>query len=72
MAIPTRCSPERIVGIKNGDNITATFTSPATATSPVGTYPIIPALVDPTGKLGNYTVTVQQRHADDDSGGRWS
>ncbi|MBZ5533572.1 MAG: beta-propeller fold lactonase family protein [Acidobacteriia bacterium] len=46
-----------IVGLKNGDNITATFSSPATATSPAGTYPIIPALVDPTGKLGNYTVT---------------
>ncbi|MBZ5508941.1 MAG: beta-propeller fold lactonase family protein [Acidobacteriia bacterium] len=46
-----------IVGIKNGDNITATFSSPATATSPAGTYPIIPVLVDPTGKLGNYTVT---------------
>jgi hypothetical protein len=46
-----------IVGIRNGDNITATFSSPATATSPAGTYPIIPALVDPTGKLGNYVVT---------------
>ena len=47
-----------IVGIKNGDNITATYSTPATATSPAGTYPIIPALVDPTGKLGNYTVTI--------------
>ena len=47
-----------IVGIKNGDNITATYRTPATATSPAGTYPIIPALVDPTGKLGNYTVTI--------------
>jgi 6-phosphogluconolactonase (cycloisomerase 2 family) len=47
-----------IVGIKNGDNITATYSTPATATSPAGTYPIIPALVDPTGKLGNYTVSI--------------
>src|SRR6185312_11840482 len=46
-----------IVGIKNGDNITATYSTTATATSPVGTYPIIPALVDPTNKLPNYTVT---------------
>ena len=47
-----------IVGIKNGDNITATYSTPATQTSPAGTYPIIPALVDPTNKLPNYTVTI--------------
>lgn len=46
-----------ITGTKNSDNITATYSTTATATSPVGTYPIVPALVDPTGKLGNYTVT---------------
>jgi uncharacterized repeat protein (TIGR01451 family) len=46
-----------IAGIKNGDAITATYSSPATVLSDVGTYPIIPALVDPTLKLGNYTVT---------------
>ena len=46
-----------ITGIKNGDPITATYSTTATATSPVGTYPITPALVDPAGKLGNYTVT---------------
>jgi len=45
-----------IVGIKNGDNITATYSSVATAASPVGTYPIVPTLVDPGGKLTNYTV----------------
>ncbi|HEV7453689.1 MAG TPA: MBG domain-containing protein, partial [Candidatus Saccharimonadales bacterium] len=45
-----------LVGVKNSDNITATFASAATATSPVGTYPIVPALADPTGKLTNYTV----------------
>jgi 6-phosphogluconolactonase (cycloisomerase 2 family) len=47
-----------LTGIKNGDNITATYSSPATATSAPGTYPIVPALVDPTNKLSNYTVTV--------------
>ena len=47
-----------IVGIKNGDNITATYSTPATANSPAGTYPIIPALVDPNNLLGNYTVTI--------------
>jgi uncharacterized repeat protein (TIGR01451 family) len=46
-----------IIGIKNGDAITATYSSPATVTSDVGTYPIIPALVDPTLKLSNYSVT---------------
>jgi 6-phosphogluconolactonase (cycloisomerase 2 family) len=46
-----------IVGIKNADAITATYSSPAMVTSDVGTYPIIPALVDPTLKLGNYAVT---------------
>jgi hypothetical protein len=47
-----------IAGIKNGDNITAGFDSPATVDSPDGTYPIVPTLLDPTGKLGNYTVAV--------------
>src|SRR5882724_3432568 len=46
-----------LVGIKNGDAITATYSSPATVTTDVGTYPIIPTLVDPTLKLGNYAVT---------------
>src|SRR4029077_12752236 len=46
-----------ITGIKNGDNITATYSTTATATSAPGTYPITPTLVDPTAKLGNYTVT---------------
>ena len=44
-------------GIQNGDNITATYATPATEVSPVGSYAITPTLVDPSGKLGNYTVT---------------
>ncbi len=47
-----------IIGLKNGDAITATYASIAGATSPVGTYPIAPTLLDPTSKLGNYTVTL--------------
>ena len=47
-----------IVGIKNGDNITATYSTTANQASPVGTYPIIPSLLDPTAKLGNYSVTI--------------
>jgi hypothetical protein len=46
-----------ISGLVNGDNITATFTSSATAASPAGTYPIVPGLNDPNNRLGNYIVT---------------
>jgi hypothetical protein len=37
-----------ITGIKNGDAITANYTTPATAASVVVTYTIIPAAVDST------------------------
>ena len=47
-----------ITGLNPGDNITATYASAATATSPVGLYPIVPTLVDPGGILVNYTVSV--------------
>jgi hypothetical protein len=46
-----------LTGIKNSDNITASFTTLATAASAVGTYPIVPVLADPGSKLGNYTVS---------------
>src|SRR5205814_9198069 len=46
-----------ITGIQYNDTITATYASNATAASNIGTYPIVPTLVDPSGKLGNYTVT---------------
>ena len=46
-----------ITGIQNSDNITALYTTTATSNSPVGTYPIIPQLVDPNGRLVNYVVT---------------
>src|SRR5204862_2118181 len=44
-------------GVQNGDNITATYASAATAASAVGTYSIVPSLVDPDHKLSNYSVT---------------
>jgi hypothetical protein len=46
-----------VVGLVNGDNITATFSATADATSPVGAYPITSSLNDPDGRLGNYTVS---------------
>ena len=45
-----------ITGIQNADNITANYASTASETNSVGTYPIVPTLVDPDGKLTNYTV----------------
>lgn len=47
-----------ISGVKNGDNITATYATAATIASSVGTYPIVPTLIDPAGKLANYAVTI--------------
>ena len=45
-------------GLKNADNITATYSSVATSASPVGTYPIVPAVVDLDNRVNNYTVTL--------------
>ena len=47
-----------ITGLKNGDVITANYTTTATQLSPVGTYPITATLVDPGSVLGNYAVTI--------------
>ena len=47
-----------VTGVQNGDNITATYATAATNTSPVGTYPIVPTLSDPGSKLANYSVTL--------------
>lgn len=47
-----------LTGLKNGDNITAAYSTTATSASPVGTYAIAPALNDPDGKLVNYAVTL--------------
>ncbi len=47
----------QITGVTNGDNITATYSCAATNGSPVGTYPIVPSLVDPNNLQTNYTVS---------------
>src|SRR5262249_3356287 len=46
-----------IAGLQNGDNITASYSSLASAASPVGSYAINATLTDPNNKLANYTVT---------------
>ncbi len=46
-----------ISGIKNSDNITATYSCQANALSTVGGYAITITLSDPGGKLSNYTLT---------------
>ncbi len=47
-----------IVGLQNGDSISATYSSTATSVSPPGTYPIVPTLVDPNNEQTNYSVTL--------------
>jgi MBG domain (YGX type)/Bacterial Ig-like domain (group 3)/Galactose oxidase, central domain len=47
-----------ITGVVNGDGITATYATGATAASPVGGYPITVNLVDPNGRLSNYDVNI--------------
>ncbi|MGO8697337.1 MAG: protease pro-enzyme activation domain-containing protein [Limisphaerales bacterium] len=47
-----------IVGLQNGDNIIALYNCSATASSQVGTYPIVPALNDPSDLETNYTVSL--------------
>lgn len=48
-----------ISGIQNGDNITASYSSPgAPAAAAVGTHDITVTLSDPDGMLGNYAVTL--------------
>ncbi|MGO8765356.1 MAG: protease pro-enzyme activation domain-containing protein [Limisphaerales bacterium] len=47
-----------VVGLQNGDNITATCSCSATSTSPVGAYPIVPSLNDPADRETNYQVNL--------------
>jgi hypothetical protein len=47
-----------IAGLENNDPITATYSTVATATSDVGSYPITTVLSNPAGVLSNYTVTL--------------
>jgi MBG domain (YGX type) len=47
-----------VTGLAEGDTITVTYSSSATATSAVGDYQIVATLHDPDNHLGNYQVTV--------------
>jgi MBG domain (YGX type)/Carboxypeptidase regulatory-like domain len=47
-----------VTGVVNGDGITATYATAAVTGSPVGTYPIVPTIVDPAGRIANYDATV--------------
>jgi VCBS repeat-containing protein len=46
-----------LVGLRTGDNITATYSATATVQSDVGAYAITPTLIDPDNKLSNYEVS---------------
>jgi hypothetical protein len=46
-----------IIGLTNGDNISAAYSCNATNGSPPGMYSIVPNLVDPNNRQTNYTVT---------------
>jgi subtilisin family serine protease len=45
-----------VIGIVNGDSITVTYNTTATISSPVGTYPIVPAAIG--AALSNYSPTL--------------
>jgi len=52
-----------LTGVVNGDGITATYVSQATATTPAGVYSsgpdaITPVLADPNNRLSNYSATL--------------
>jgi hypothetical protein len=47
-----------ITGLTNGDDISATYSCSATASSPSGTYAIVPSLVDPDQEQTNYTLSL--------------
>jgi hypothetical protein len=47
-----------ITGLVPGDAISASYTTTALQGSAAGTYPITPALIDPNGRLPNYSVTI--------------
>jgi hypothetical protein len=45
-----------LIGVVNGDAITAVYSGPTVAGCDVGSYTIVPSLLDPGGRLANYTV----------------
>jgi hypothetical protein len=55
---PNPAFTSTITGLNSGDNITVTYTTVANVSSAAGSYQIVPTLVDPDGKLGNYVVVL--------------
>jgi hypothetical protein len=47
-----------IAGLQACDNLTATYACAATPTSPAGTYPIVPTIVDTNNYLANYLTNI--------------
>ena len=47
-----------ISGLVNADNITASYACSAVTASPAGSYPIVPSLIDPNSRQGNYLVSL--------------
>jgi len=47
-----------LTGVQNGDNITASYSTVAVLTSPVGTYSIVPTLNDPNNRLTKYSAII--------------
>jgi hypothetical protein len=47
-----------VSGLLNDDPVGVTFSTAATIGSPVGTYAIMPVLVDPNDRMGNYQVVL--------------
>ena len=43
-------------GIRNGDNLSPSFSTAANDSSSVGRYDIVPAITDPSNQLGNYSI----------------
>jgi hexosaminidase len=56
--LPNPAFAGSVVGLQNGDNITASFSCGATANSVSGTYQIVPALVDPSNRQTDYAVSL--------------
>jgi hypothetical protein len=47
-----------VSGVMNGDNITASYSTTATAQSVAGLYSIVPSINDPGSRLANYAVSL--------------
>ena len=47
-----------VVGLQNSDPVGVTFATLATVGSPVGTYAIMPTLVDPNDRMANYQIEI--------------